>query len=60
LVFAADGVVEGRTRVAITASGTIIGFATTLPHENSTLELEALFVDPDWMRQGIATRLIAD
>jgi GNAT superfamily N-acetyltransferase len=60
LVLPADGVAEGRTRVAVTVEGRIVGFATVLPHENSTLELEDLFVDPDWMRQGIATRLLAD
>jgi GNAT superfamily N-acetyltransferase len=60
LVLAAAGVAEGRTRVAATVDGTILGFATALPHENSTMELEDLFVDPGWMRQGIATRLIAD
>jgi len=60
LILAADGIAEGRTRVAVTIDGTIVGFATVLPHENSTLELEDLFVDPDWMRRGIATRLIAD
>jgi GNAT superfamily N-acetyltransferase len=60
LVWAADGIAEGRTRVAVTADGTIVGFATVLPHENSTLELEDLFVDPDWMRRGIATRLISE
>jgi N-acetylglutamate synthase-like GNAT family acetyltransferase len=60
LVLAADGVAEGRTRVAVTADGAIVGFATVVAYENSTLELEDLFVDPDWMRQGIGTRLIAD
>ena len=60
LVLAADGVAEGRTRVAVTAEGTILGFATGVPTESSTLELEDLFVDPDWMRHGIATRLVAD
>ncbi len=60
LVFAADGVAEGRTRVAVTVDGTIVGFATVLPHKNSKLELEDLFVAPDWMRKGIATRLVMD
>jgi GNAT superfamily N-acetyltransferase len=60
LVWAGDGVAEGRTRVAVTVGDTIIGFASVLAPENSTLELEDLFVDPDWMRRGVATRLIAD
>jgi GNAT superfamily N-acetyltransferase len=60
LVLAEDSVADGRTRVAVGADGTILGFATALPVEDSTLELEDLFVDPDWMRQGIATRLMSD
>ncbi|HEY1521011.1 MAG TPA: GNAT family N-acetyltransferase [Solirubrobacteraceae bacterium] len=60
LVLAGDGVFEGRTRVAVTVDGRIVGFATLLLHEDSTAELEDLFVDPDCMRQGIATRLMAD
>jgi GNAT superfamily N-acetyltransferase len=60
LVLAGDGVSEGRTRVAVTVDGRIVGFATVLLNENSTAELEDLFVDPVWMRQGIATRLVAD
>lgn len=60
LVLPADGVAEGRTRVAVTAQGTILGFATGVPIESSTLELEDLFVEPGWMRHGIATRLVVD
>jgi N-acetylglutamate synthase-like GNAT family acetyltransferase len=60
LVLGADGVSEGRTRVAVALDSRIVGFATLLLREDSTAELEDLFVDPDWMRQGIATRLVAD
>jgi N-acetylglutamate synthase-like GNAT family acetyltransferase len=60
LVLGADGVSEGRTRVAVALDGRIVGFATVRLREDSTAELEDLFVDPDWMRQGIATRLVAD
>jgi GNAT superfamily N-acetyltransferase len=60
LVLDEDNVAEGRTRVAVAADGTILGFATVLLVEDSTFELEDLFVDPDWMRQGIATRLVSD
>ena len=60
LVLADDGVAEGRTRVAVAPDGTILGFATVLSVEDSAFELEDLFVDPDWMRQGIATRLVLD
>ena len=46
----------GRSaRVAVNADGTIVGFATCCASE-----LEDLFVDPDWMRHGIATALIDD
>lgn len=56
----ADNVTQGRTRVAVADDGTILGFATGLPGEGSVLEIEDLFVDPNWMRKGIATRLITD
>jgi GNAT superfamily N-acetyltransferase len=54
------GVVEGRTRVAVVSDGTIVGFATGLRLEGAVLDLEDLFVDPDWRRRGIARRLVAD
>lgn len=47
-------VIEGRTRVAV-VDGEIVGFATLVGSE-----LEDLFVDPDWMRRGIATALVRD
>lgn len=47
-----SGVGEGRTQVAVAVDGTIVGFATGLPLEDSRLELEDLFVDPEWMRRG--------
>ena len=55
-----NGVAEGRTRVALVADGTIVAFATGLRLDAAVLELEDLFTDPDWMRQGIARRLVAD
>jgi GNAT superfamily N-acetyltransferase len=54
------GVAEGRTRVAIASDGTIVGFATGLRLDGAVLDLEDLFVDPDWRRRGIARRLVAD
>lgn len=39
--------------------GKVVGFATARPI-NDFLELEDLFVDPKWMRQGIGSALIAD
>jgi GNAT superfamily N-acetyltransferase len=56
-----DGdVIEGRTRLAMTSDGTVVGFATGIPHTASVLELEDLFVDPDYQRRGIARALMAD
>jgi GNAT superfamily N-acetyltransferase len=55
-----DGVTDARTRVAVAADGTVLGFVTGLPLDGSVLELEDLFVDPDWMRKGVARRLLAD
>ncbi len=47
-------VLEGRTRVAV-VDGEIVGFATLVGSG-----LEDLFVEPDWMRRGIATALVHD
>ena len=53
-------VAEGRTRVAVAADGTILGFSTWRRLESDAVELEDLFVDPEWMRCGIGGRLVAD
>lgn len=37
----------------------VVGFASARP-VGDFLELEDLFTDPDWMRQGVASALIAD
>ena len=47
-----------RTRVA-TADGNIAGFATSLP-AGDVVELDDLFVDPGWMRQGAGRALVLD
>jgi ribosomal protein S18 acetylase RimI-like enzyme len=49
---------EGRTRVAM-VDGRVVGFETTNPNGDAE-ELDDLFVDPDWMRRGIALALIRD
>ena len=59
LLWVGDGIATGRTRVATDSSGRALGFASVVPIEGG-LELEDLFVDPDAMRQGVATRLILD
>jgi len=54
-----DRIAAGRTRVATDRDGRILGFATVVSVEGG-LELEDLFVDPDVMRQGVASRLVLD
>jgi GNAT superfamily N-acetyltransferase len=50
---------EGRTRVAVAAGGRIIGFTTCLI-AGDAIELDDLFVDPGWMRQGAGRALVLD
>ena len=49
---------KGRLRVA-DVDGTVVGFATTI-ESGDALELDDLFVDPDWMRHGIGAQLVDD
>ena len=58
LVLEGDGIAEGLTRVA-TNTHDIVGFATTVLVDG-VLDLQDLFVDPDWMRQGIGRHLVQD
>jgi GNAT superfamily N-acetyltransferase len=58
LVLDANLIGRGRTRVAL-VENTIVGFASTSPSGGGTLELDDLFVDPDWRRQGAARELIS-
>lgn len=53
------GIQEGRMRVAVVEGETVAGFATYLISDD-VAELEDLFVDPPWMRQGIAAALVLD
>ena len=55
-----EGITEGRTQVAVGAEDEILGFITTRWLDVCTLEIEDLFVDPDWMRTGVASRLVKD
>jgi GNAT superfamily N-acetyltransferase len=50
------GLAEGRTHVA-EEDGSLVGFATWA-QAGYVFELEDLFVDPGWMRRGIATALV--
>lgn len=57
LEFDPAALVDDRTVVAVDGAGHVVGFAT-LAGTGPTVELEDLFVDPEQMRQGVATRLI--
>jgi GNAT superfamily N-acetyltransferase len=56
LILGPDGLAEGRTYVA-EEDGSVVGFATWA-ESGGTVELEDLFVDPGYMRRGIATALV--
>jgi GNAT superfamily N-acetyltransferase len=63
LVFAGEGIAEGRTRVAVDAApgdDRVLGFATLRTDEDGRPDLEDLFVDPGCRRRGIARRLVLD
>lgn len=51
-------VTQGRSRAAV-SDGVIVGFATWLS-AGDVIEIEDLFVDPDWMRQGAGRALVQD
>ena len=56
LILGPEGLAEGRTYVA-EEDGSVVGFASWA-EAGGSLELEDLFVDPDWRRRGIATALV--
>ena len=56
LILGPEGLAEGRTHVA-EDDGSVVGFATWI-EAAGIIELEDLFVDPGWMRRGIATALV--
>jgi GNAT superfamily N-acetyltransferase len=58
LEFGDLSVLEGRTRAAV-SDGVVAGFATWL-RAGDAVELEDLFVDPQWMRRGAGRALVAD
>lgn len=63
LVFRGDGFADGLTRLAESgreAAGTVLWFSTVVPGLDGGLELENLFVDPEFQRRGVARALTAD
>jgi len=56
LILRPEGLAEGRTYVA-EEDGSVVGFATWI-EAAGVVDLEDLFVDPGWMRRGIATALV--
>ena len=56
LDLSADAVLAGRSLVAV-VEGRVVGFASVVAVEDG-LELEALFVDPDWMRRRVGSALV--
>jgi ribosomal protein S18 acetylase RimI-like enzyme len=56
LILEPEALEQGRTLVA-EEQGEIVGFASWAEAEGS-VDLEDLFVDPTWMRRGIATALV--
>lgn len=56
LILGPEGLAEGRTHVA-EEDGSLVGFATWI-EAAGIIELEDLFVDPGYMRRGIAAALI--
>lgn len=63
LLFAGEGVAHGETRLAVAgAEGgeAVLGFASVTLRGVREPELDDLFVDPQWQRQGVARRLVED
>ena len=56
LILGPAGLAEGRTHVA-EQDGTVVGFATW-SEAGGIIDLEDLFVDPDYRRRGLAAALV--
>jgi ribosomal protein S18 acetylase RimI-like enzyme len=56
LILGPEGLTEGRTYVA-EQDGSVVGFATWA-EADGVIDLEDLFVDPDYRRRGLAAALV--
>ena len=54
-----EWITRRRVRVAESAEG-ILGFSLAIAEPPGVEELDGLFVEPQWMRQGVGRRLIED
>ena len=59
LVWPDVALVEGRVRAA-EQGGRVVGFATTVVEGAYAIELDDLFVEPEFMRRGVGRDLILD
>ena len=55
----AEQIARGLVRVA-EENGVVVGFAVLLERSSDACELDALFVEPEWMRRGVGRRLVED
>jgi GNAT superfamily N-acetyltransferase len=55
-----QAIAERRVRVAVHASGCLLGFSVVLPIDNGRCGLDDLFVEPEWMRRGVGRLLVDD
>jgi ribosomal protein S18 acetylase RimI-like enzyme len=53
-------IADGRVRVAVDASGRLLGFSVVLPIRDGRCELDDLFVEPDSMGLGVGRLLVDD
>jgi N-acetylglutamate synthase-like GNAT family acetyltransferase len=49
--------IEQRTTQVLQVNNNLIGYYTLVPQDADTVELEHLFVDPSYLRQGFGSQL---
>jgi GNAT superfamily N-acetyltransferase len=55
-----EAIAEGRVRVAVGQGGALVGFSVVVDARSGACVLDDLFVDPDFMRQGVGRSLVED